>query len=1115
MRKIAPFENYSVSLCRVVVFGLLLALSSSASAQLPNTRLFAVFPPGGQAGTAVDLTITSGLELEEVNRLLFNHPGIVAAQKMQDVGGKPTPVVNQFAITVAGDVPPGNYEVRAVGFFGISNPRTFVIGAKKELNETEPNNTRETAPVIELNQTVNGRVNGATDIDWFKFAGKAGQRVLGDCAARRLDSKLDANLELYDATGKRLAAARNTLVSKDALLDVTLPADGDYFVKLHDFVYSGGEDYVYRLTMTTGPHIDFIMPPAGTPGSSAQYTVYGRNLPGGQPSDIVSRGRPLQKLVVNIPLPAQADTLDPKAVLDPFSAGMDAVPFSIPSPVGPSNAVMVYLSGAAPVVEVEPNNIAAQSQKIAVPGEIAGQFQSRGDVDAYTFEAKAKDAYWIEVIAHRAGSAADPVVVLDQVKVNDKGEETLTRMSALDDDPANPLVNLFDTVNDDTAVKFIAPTDGVFRVTLRDRYGSTRGDASLQYRLIIRKETPDFRVAAIASALTAPGQRQAAPSGITLRRGDNFPINVVAFRRDGFTGPITISAEGLPPGVTCRDISIGTTPSSGVLVFTSAEDAPVFAGTIKLVTKARIDDPAAAEALTAAQAAAKAAVDVLAAADKAVAKPADDLAKGNEALNAAKTELAAKTDDEGLKKKVADAEAKVVALTAAHKAVADAKAAADVKVNETKAAVAQAEAVKNAAAKEVTHPARYGTVIWNAAAANQQADSRVAQAIELSVIEEPSPFQLVTDVHRVEANHNRQILVSVKLARRNGFDQPVTVTTVGQPQNAQVENKPIPKEKADEIYRIFIPPNAPVGTYVTYLTGQAQVSYRKNVPKADRAKAEFTAAEMAAAAAAEALKTATATKDAALKKATDDAANFKKLTDAKAAADKALVDAQTAEKAAAEALKNAGDNAEIKAAAEKKLTEVQAVVKTATDGQATAEKARVDGEVLSKQADEAKVKAEADLKLSDDKNKAAIAEKTATDAKFKAADAYAKAANIPFNPTTTPIIITVKAAPYTVTATPADGGNIKQGAKVEVKCEVKRQNGFVGPVTLTLPLPPNVTGIKAEVVTIPAEQSAASIFIEAAADAPEAQLANMVIRAVAQWEGDAAVDQPVMLKVIK
>ena len=1115
MRMRAHLNSCRKPLALITMIGLFVVGVSLAHAQLPNTRLFAVFPPGGQAGAAVDLTITSGLELEEVNRLLFNHPGIVAAAKMQDVAGKPTPVINQFAITVAADVPPGNYEVRAVGFFGISNPRTFVVGAKKELNETEPNNTRETAPVIELNQTANGRVNGATDIDWFKFAGQAGQRVLGDCAARRLDSKLDANLELYDATGKRLAAARNTLVNKDALLDVTLPADGDYFVKLHDFVYGGGEDYVYRLTLTTGPHIDFIVPPAGTPGSNNQYTVYGRNLPGGQPSDVVSRGRPLEKLIVNIPLPGQADTLDPKTVLEPFSAGMDAVPFSIPSPVGPSNAVMVYLSGTAPVLEVEPNNVAAQSQKLAVPGEVAGQFQSRGDVDAYTFEAKAKDAYWIEVIAHRAGSAADPVVVLDQVKLNEKGEEALTRMSALDDDPANPLANLFDTVNDDTAVKFVAPTDGNYRVTLRDRYGTTRGDASLQYRLIIRKETPDFRVAAIASALTPPGQRQAAPSGITLRRGDNFPINVVAFRRDGFAGPITVSAEGLPTGVTCRDMSIGATPSSGVLVFTSTEDAPAWAGTIKLVTKARIDDPVATETLTAAQAAAKAAGDALIAADKAVAKPADDLAKGNEALNAAKAELAAKTDDEGLKKKVADVEAKVVALTAAHKTAADAKAAADQKVNETKAAVAQADAAKNAAAKEVTHPARYGTVIWNAAAANQQADSRVAQAIELSVIEEPSPFQLVTDVHRVEANHNRQILVTVKAARRNGFDQPITVTVVGQPQNAQVENKPIPKEKSDEVYRIFIPPNAPVGTYVTYLTGQAQVSYRKNPAKADRAKVEFTAAELVATAAAEALKNATTVKDAAVKKATDDAANSKKLTETKGAADKVLIDAQAAEKVASEALKNAGDNADIKAAAEKKLTEVQAVVKTATDGQAVAEKARVDGEVLSKQADEAKVKSEADLKAADDKNKAAIAEKTATDAKFKAADAYAKAANIPFNPTTTPIIITVKAAPYTITAAPADGGNIKQGAKVEVKCEIKRQNGFTGPVTLTLPLPPGVAGVKAESVTIPAELSAGSIFIEAAADAPEAQLANMVVRVVAQWEGEAAVDQPVTLKVVK
>lgn len=1114
MRKSVPFDCRCAAIWLVLFAATLGFWTSAADAQLPATRLFAVFPPGGQGGTAVDLTITNGAELEEIQRLHFNHPGITAAPKMQDVGGKPQPVANQFVVTISADVPPGNYEVRTVGFFGISNPRTFVVGSRKEVNETEPNNTRETAVAAELNQTINGRVNGATDIDWYKIAGKAGQRVLADCVARRLDSKLDGNLELYDVNGRRLGVARNTLVSKDAVLDVTLPADGEYFLKLNDFVYGGGEDYPYRLTLTTGPFIDFVMPPAGTPGSNGQYTLYGRNLPGGQPANVSLRGRPLEKLTVSIPLPNQADLLDPKTNLEPFAAGMDAVPFSIDSPQGRSNTVMVYLSGAAPALESEPNNLGAQSQKIAVPGEIAGQFQAAGDVDCYSFEAKAKDTYWVEVVAHRAGSAADPVVVIDQVKTNEKGEETLTRISALDDDPTNPLPNLFDTLNDDTATKFVAPADGTYRITLRNRYVA-RGDASLVYRLILRPETPDFRVVAIPSAISPPAQRLPAPSGITLRRGDNFPIFVMALRRDGFTGPITVSAEGLPAGVTCPPVTLGATPSSGILVFAAAEDAAPFAGNIKLVTKAKIDSPAAVEALAAAQAAAKAAVDALAAADKALAKPTEDLAKANEALTAAKTELAAKTDDEGLKKKVADAEAKVTAAAAALKTAADARAAADQKVKETQAATQQAEAAKTAAAREVVHAARYGTILWNAPQAQQPADARVAQSIELSVIEETSPIQLSTTAHVFEANHNRQILVPVKVARRNGFDQPVNLTFVGQPQNAQVENKAIPKEKTEEVYRVFIPPNAPVGTYVMFLTGQAQVSYRKNPAKADRFKAEFTAAEQAATAAAEGLKNATTAKDAAVKKATDDAANLKKLTEAKQAADKVLTDAQAAEKAAAEAVKNAGDNADAKAAAEKKLTEAQAAVKAATDAQAAAEKARAEAEVASKQAEEAKVKAEADAKAADDKNKAAMAEKTAADQRFKAADAYAKAANIQYNPHTTPIVVTVKAAPYTLTASPADGGNVKQGAKVEVKCEVKRQNGFAGPVTLTLPLPPNVAGVKAEPVTIPADQSAGTLVVEAAGDAPEAQLANMVVRAVSQWEGEAAVDQPVTLKVVK
>ena len=59
-----------------------LCLGQAARAQLPVTQLFAVSPPGGRQGTAVDLTITSGADLDGVKALYFSHPGITASPKM-------------------------------------------------------------------------------------------------------------------------------------------------------------------------------------------------------------------------------------------------------------------------------------------------------------------------------------------------------------------------------------------------------------------------------------------------------------------------------------------------------------------------------------------------------------------------------------------------------------------------------------------------------------------------------------------------------------------------------------------------------------------------------------------------------------------------------------------------------------------------------------------------------------------------------------------------------------------------------------------------------------------------------------------------------------------------
>src|SRR5437762_2325048 len=94
---------------------------------------------------------------------------------------------------------------------------------------------------------------GGIDLDG---AGQKGQRVLAHCQTSSVDSRLEAALELYDAAGRRLAFNRR-YCENDALLDATLPADGDYHLRVFGFTYTRGDaQHFYRLTLTAGPWVD-------------------------------------------------------------------------------------------------------------------------------------------------------------------------------------------------------------------------------------------------------------------------------------------------------------------------------------------------------------------------------------------------------------------------------------------------------------------------------------------------------------------------------------------------------------------------------------------------------------------------------------------------------------------------------------------------------------------------------------------------------------------------------------------------------------------------------------------------------------------------------------------
>jgi hypothetical protein len=65
---------------RILSLPILLLFATVANAELPSPRLDRITPLGAAAGSAVEVEIV-GADLEETDRMLFDHPGIKAFQR--------------------------------------------------------------------------------------------------------------------------------------------------------------------------------------------------------------------------------------------------------------------------------------------------------------------------------------------------------------------------------------------------------------------------------------------------------------------------------------------------------------------------------------------------------------------------------------------------------------------------------------------------------------------------------------------------------------------------------------------------------------------------------------------------------------------------------------------------------------------------------------------------------------------------------------------------------------------------------------------------------------------------------------------------------------------------
>ncbi|MCE9533605.1 MAG: PPC domain-containing protein [Planctomycetes bacterium] len=496
----------------------ILLSTTIARADLPSPRFDRLLPMGAAAGSSVEVEI-SGADIEDAKALHFDHPGL-KAEFLKD---------KKFKITVAADVPAGTYDVRFSNRFGISNSRLFQVSKGLiEVAEKEPNDEMTTAQVIAVNSVVNGTSDGNRE-DVYRFPLKQGQRVTIECQAQKLDSQLDGTLTLFDAMSKQVAS-NGDWFGRDPLIDFVASTAGDYYVSLSDLTFRGG--LAYRLLVTDQPHVESVFPGAVQVGKPAVVTLFGRNLgPKAKPSKWKINDLALDELAETVTIPADISKEGTFRFTE-HPATHAVLPTASTSTVtGMTVRGIPVLATDIPVtLEAEPNDDPKKPQALPLPVVLAGRFDQLRDADWYEIEPKEDGAYAFDVYCERIAGRADPYLVVLDDKDNRVGE--------LDD--FGMRTNAFDGHLRDPSGSINLAKNRKYRVLVQDRY--RRGGARFMYVLSIRKNVPDFYAVSIHAQ--NPG-----PAGATLRKNGAMFLDILIQNKEGFNGPITITAEGLPRGV--------------------------------------------------------------------------------------------------------------------------------------------------------------------------------------------------------------------------------------------------------------------------------------------------------------------------------------------------------------------------------------------------------------------------------------------------------------------------------------------------------------------------------------------------------------------------------------
>ncbi len=477
---------------------------------------------------------------------------------MAAAGEKPAPMAGVETIkvrfTVAPDALPGLRDVRIMTARGPSTLGQLQIVRDPLTIEDDKNDTLQTAQLVTLPATVCGGIESNEDIDVYRFQVAAPTDLTFNLACQRFQRKLgplayhsDPILTLRNSAGVVLAANDNFFGS-DPLLNYRFTIPGDYFLEIRDVRYVGYRHWAYSLIINNRPFLLQAIPGVIAPGVPTTAKVFGFNVP--------------DQATQTVTLPSDAPSGLHLITPTPLTAGQ---------PVDPVFPVYVSRLPSVPEQPV-PNNTPDVAQAITSPVGIMGVIEAPDDIDCYAIEAKKDQRLSFVVVARAVGSPIDAYLRL----LNDKGEVILENDDRTDKTGNADCRNEV-THPDANIVNWTAPADGRFFIEIRDTH--LRGGDRFTYYLEARPARPGIHIDMDSDkSVLAPGV--------------STPIFIRGFREEGFTGPINLTIEGLPAGVTAI---CGQIPASGqdacVYLKAAADAVPGSCANIRVIGDAQVEGP--------------------------------------------------------------------------------------------------------------------------------------------------------------------------------------------------------------------------------------------------------------------------------------------------------------------------------------------------------------------------------------------------------------------------------------------------------------------------------------------------------------------------------------------